>query len=240
MAIQNDQYTYVSNFNAQDQADGVQLLTNEKGHMYPLSHIFSGEALGDSFKVTQTSPASSMVQVNNGYLQVPTSNNFSYHAWMEAPENNLTKITGLTGGDNNRIVSIVAYIKREKQYDETVTNNEALLVITKVNGNQASSPVPPDDNKIKNEIGDNPYVVLANVYVAAGATSITDSNITDTRESLRLADDMRLGNNTYSSGIRAYGQSGDSNPIKIAVIQSGATIPTPEDDFDLLVFELVS
>lgn len=243
MPVSNPQNTYVSNFNAQDQqVEGVQLLTNDKGHMYSLSKLFIGETLGDEFKVTPTNPASAQVTVNQGYIQIyNTANNFYYHGWAEADSN--INVPALS---NNVIYSIVAYIDMNKQYPETVTNNPGLIVIKAIAGTPATSPVAPDNAKITSSVADGgiggeyPYTILANVFVATGSSIINETNITDMRAPVRLADNAQLGSNTVAAGVTPSPQSSTTNPIKIAVIRHGGQIPTATDGSDLLVFELAS
>ncbi len=80
---------------------------------------------------------------------------------------------------NPRIDAVVAYIDLSASPDATVTNVYKRVVVA---GTPAASPVIPDDTAIGTAIGaSNPYMILASVSVANGASSITNAEITDMR-----------------------------------------------------------
>ena len=85
-------------------------------------------------------------------------------------------ITGNSSG-NPRITSIVLYV------DKTATpaddsQGDDVAFIEAVDGTPAASPSAPLAANIESAIGaNNPYIVLANVTVASGATGISNANI---------------------------------------------------------------
>ena len=233
MAYPNPQHTFVTNFNADEQQAGVELMTDEKGHLYPLSQIVDGNTLGGSFAVTPTNPASLNVNVAPGYIQIPFSGeNYAYHGWMES-----TTSIRVSNADNSnpRRSYIVAYIKRNITYTESVTNNPALLVIAEVAGTPGSSAPAPSNAQIEAVTGaGNPYVILATIYVPAGANSLTVANITDMRQSMSLKNGITLPAGSVADALYSAGPSG-SAPVKIAVIGPTDVLPAADPDADILV-----
>jgi len=223
--------TYVTNFNADGQTAGVELMTDERGHMFPIAHLFQGNTAGDELSVT-TSDQTGCVEIKAGYVQIPFSD-YAYLGWLDT--DTTFRITASTSG-GSRYVAIVAYINRDIQYEDSVTNNPGLLTITEVAGTAGASPSEVSDSAIKSLIGDdNPYVVLAQVYLPTGATAISASNIYDRRTPLSLKQGVTLPEGSYSSGIKPAAGSVTSNPLQLAVISANDSVPTGSGDYDLLV-----
>ncbi|MCG3176880.1 MAG: hypothetical protein MOGMAGMI_01844 [Candidatus Omnitrophica bacterium] len=87
-------------------------------------------------------------------------------------------ITANSSG-NSRIDAVVLYIDRAASPNAACSNVAKLIVIA---GTPAASPVAPTNAEIASSIGaSNPYLRLADVTVASGATSISDANIKDRR-----------------------------------------------------------
>ncbi|MBV6514263.1 MAG: hypothetical protein FMNOHCHN_03853 [Ignavibacteriaceae bacterium] len=87
-------------------------------------------------------------------------------------------ITANSSG-NSRIDAVVLYIDRAASPNAACSNVAKLIVIA---GTPAASPVAPTNAEIAASIGaSNPYLRLADVTVASGATSISDANIKDRR-----------------------------------------------------------
>lgn len=86
---------------------------------------------------------------------------------------------------NSRIDSIVAYAQNPPQGSNTVVDNPSACGIISVKGSVSSSPSAPDDATIRSAITADGatgstayYVVLAQVRVVAGLTTITSNYIT--------------------------------------------------------------
>ena len=86
--------------------------------------------------------------------------------------------------NNSRIDSIVAYVENPPMGTSTDTDNPGTVGLIVVSGTVASTPVVPTDNQIRTGITADGaagstayYVVLANVTVPNGITTITNTNI---------------------------------------------------------------
>lgn len=221
--------TYVTNFNADGQAVGVELMTDERGHMYPISHLFQGSAIADEFAVTASNQVGH-VTITKGYIQIPFSD-YAYLGWLDT-DTDFTVTASTSGGA--RYVAIVAYIDRSIQYEDSVTNNPGLLAITEIAGTAGSSPSEVSDAAIKAVIGDdNPYVVLAQIFMPAGSSAISASNIIDRRTKIAVKSGVELPSNSYAYGIKQASSS--SNPLRIAIINANDPVPTGSSDYDILV-----
>ena len=85
---------------------------------------------------------------------------------------------------NSRIDSIVAYVDNPPTGSATATDNYAACGLIAVEGTVAASPVAPDSSAIRTAITADGasgttayYVVLANITVASGTTTITSGMI---------------------------------------------------------------
>lgn len=226
--------TYVTNFNADtQQVSTVKLMTNERGHMYPLSQLFAGNALGTALEVISPSQAGMAVGITKGYVQIPaTGEDYSYLSWLDT-DSTLSLDAAESG--NARYSAIVAYIDKSIQYSESVTNNPGLMKITEVKGASAAIPSQVGESAIKDTIGSsNPYIILAQVYIPANTTNIAPGNIIDKRVPLSLRQGVALPEGSYATGLTPGTGSSFSNNLRITVINSGAAVPTSTDS-DLLV-----
>ena len=225
--------TYVTNFNADAQADGVELMTDERGHMYPISHLFNGSTVSNELAVTTSSVSGSpYVKISKGYIQIPFSD-YAYLGWLDTDTDFQIDASTTEGA---RYVAIVAYINRGIQYTESQTNNPGLLRIIEVDGSAGSSPVEVSDSAITAVIGeDNPFVVLAQVYLPTGATAVSASNIIDKRIALSLKEGVTLPAGSYASGITQGAGSSFANPLQISVINANTSVPPAAADHDTLV-----
>lgn len=238
MATVFNSNTYVSNFNADDQPEGVELMTDERGHLYPLAHIVDGQTLGDALLISPNTPADMSVSITAGYCQVPFDD-YAYQCWLEQDG-----VLNIEASDQslNRISYIVAYIDRSKIYEESVTNNPGLLCITEVKGTAAATPAVPSKAQIQSAVGaDNPYIILAQVYVPANASTITASNLTDARVKMTLKSGIDLPSSAVSAGIYPVQSTSSATaqyPIKIAIIGANDPLPTPDAGTEMLVFRI--
>lgn len=131
------------------------------------------------FLVAQQSVPDMTVLVNNGYALIPLSDNTYVHpVYLTGGDASVTISANSSG--NARIDAVILYIDRAASANTTATN---VALLTKVTGTPAATPVAPTDAEIATSIGaSNPFIRLANVAVANGASSIVTANITDTRK----------------------------------------------------------
>ena len=87
---------------------------------------------------------------------------------------------------NSRIDLIVAYVDNPPQGTDTVADNPSACGLIVVKGIASASPTPPSDGDIRSAItadgasGTNAYyVVLAQITIASGTTTLTSSNISN-------------------------------------------------------------
>jgi hypothetical protein len=198
--------TYVSN------RDGGK--TNEEGHYKFPTNVWSGNISGDStsLQVKQNSPLGMSVLVSAGDLKIDYSD-YAYTGWNDAD----AAVTITTAdGSNPRIDRIVAYIDRGATPQTVNPNNPGMLVFAAVAGTPASSPSAPSDSAVNTAVGaSNPWCELAQVAVAAGATTLSNSVITDKRSFIKIGssniDWATIGsrqddttNTSYGAGLKVY------------------------------------
>lgn len=230
--------TYVSNFNADDQPEGVELMTDERGHLYPLAHIVEGEVLGDALSIIPNSPADMSVKIAPGYCQIPF-NDYAYQCWLDQEG-----LLNLETSDQSlgRYSYIVAYIDRSKVYEVSQTNNPGLMCITEVKGTASANPVAPSKTQIQSAVGqDNPYIILAQVSVPANTSIVTASNVTDMRTKMSLKGGIQLPGSASAAGIYPIQSTSSTTsqfPIKIAIIGAEDPLPTPDAGVEMLVFRI--
>lgn len=170
---------------------------NEQGIYQHVDKLFSGEVI-TGFQVTQQASPTIGIKVNldsagAASAMIPSGDLYPYMVFMDAAEN-ITLATA--DGSNPRIDLIVAYVD-VSVVDDTNPNNPGAFLIDNVTGTPSGSPAVPNNAAIQAVIGaSNPYIILARVAVAAGATTITNANVTD---------------------VRSLVQSPSSNPYKFSV-----------------------
>ena len=113
---------------------------------------------------------------------------------------------------NSRIDSIVAYVDNPPQGVNTTADNPAACGLIVVSGTASVSPIAPDDNAIRTAItGDGAsgttafYVVLANITVASGTSTITSQNIAQGASSVLKPDSIGDGSITNSKLATVFG-----------------------------------
>ena len=91
---------------------------------------------------------------------------------------------GNAPNNNSRIDSIVAYVDNPPTGSSTITDNYGACGLIVVAGTVASTPTTPTENAIRTAITADGasgttayYVVLANVTIPSGTTTLTSSNI---------------------------------------------------------------
>jgi hypothetical protein len=131
---------------------------------------------GDYLVAAQSTP-NNTVQIATGRAYVPTSD--GQMVYSTKLDSIATVTIGANSSGNSRIDSIVLYIDLSASPDATASN---VAKFFDVQGTPAGSPVAPSNSQILSAIGaGNPYIILANVNVANGFTSINNANITDQR-----------------------------------------------------------
>jgi len=136
------------------------------------------DVVGGDFLVAESDTPAMSIQIAQGYAFLVNST-----AGMTYPvrltDANATVTIDSNAAGNPRIDSIVLYI------DLGATANPAISNVAKVvavKGTAAASPVAPDGTAITAIIGaSNPYIVIADVQVDSGETTILDADITDQR-----------------------------------------------------------
>lgn len=131
------------------------------------------------FKVEAQGTPNMTVKVNMGNALIPTSDKkMAYPVRLYSAV--YDQAIASNGSGNPRKDAIILYIDTSASPNAAIDN---VAKITRVAGTPAASPVAPTDNEISSAIGaSNPFIRLANVTVASGATSITSGNIEDTRD----------------------------------------------------------
>lgn len=155
--------------------------TNEAGHLRGVTKGFAGQIL-NGLAVSQRGAGANMsVDVAIGDAIVQRSDlTYGHPAWNDAVYN---QVIATADGSNPRRDIIVMYIDYGQTPSTGVANNtNGVVKIKSVAGTAAGSPVDPSAATIQSSVGSgNPYVKLARVRVAAGATSISNSVIDDLR-----------------------------------------------------------
>ncbi|OAE01852.1 hypothetical protein [Arthrobacter sp. OY3WO11] len=157
---------------------------NEEGHGKPWRAFFRTGYIKGLNASQRSAGANMSVDVNlDSTLSfaaalIPTSANVAYIGWMDAVENVTVTAAHATLPRKDRLV---AYIDIALITSAT-TNNQNAFKLMVVAGTAAASPVVPTAGTIQTAIGaSNPYIVLADISIAAATTTIVTANITDAR-----------------------------------------------------------
>jgi len=132
--------------------------------------------LTDYLVAAQSSP-NNTVQIAAGRAYVPNSTNtMVYSTYLDTTQN---VTIAANGSGNARIDSVVLYIDLAASPDATASN---VAKFFDVQGTPSGSPTAPSGAQILTAIGaSNPYIILCNVAVANGFTTIVAGNLTDQR-----------------------------------------------------------
>jgi hypothetical protein len=125
-------------------------------------------ALGGQLEVTQTGSPSMGVLVNSGVATIAGSESTSQGNYWVANDASVTLAISAAHGSLARIDLVVANVR--DTFYSGVNNDTQLRVVT---GTPAASPAVPSE-------GAN-AIILAQIAVGAGVTTIVDGNITDRR-----------------------------------------------------------
>lgn len=155
--------------------------TNEAGHLRGVTKGFVGQVL-EGLAVSQRGAGANMsvdVAIGDAIIQ-RSDGTYGHPAWNDAVYN---RTIAAADGSNPRRDIIVMYIDYGQTPSTGVANNtNGVVKIISVPGTAAGSPVDPSGATIQAAVGSgNPYIKLARVRVAAGATSISNSVIDDLR-----------------------------------------------------------
>lgn len=155
--------------------------TNEAGHLRGVTKGFIGQVLS-GLNVSQRGAGANMsVDVAIGDALINRSDaTYGHPAWNDAVYN---QVIAAADGSNPRRDIVVMYIDYGQTPSTGVANNtNGVVKIKSVAGTAAGSPVDPSSATIQSSVGSgNPWIKLARVRVAAGATSISNSVIDDLR-----------------------------------------------------------
>jgi hypothetical protein len=167
-------------------------MTNEEGHYRFHINVWEGSVIS-GLAVTQNSPLGMSVLVGTGDLKIDYST-YGYTGWNDAA----SAVTIATAdGSNPRIDRIVAYVDRGMTPSSASSNNPGMLKFMAVAGTPAGSPSAINDAGVTSAVGaSNPWTELARVTVGSGVTTITNSNISDTRSMLYMT---LLGDNVVTA-----------------------------------------
>lgn len=171
------------------------------------------------------------VKVNPGSGRVGTGTYPSSYGYMISHDTTGGEsVTIATAAASPRIDYVLAYVdKSVTAATSPVNNTNNVLKFASVAGTPSGSPVVPTLSQIQTAIGAaNPYILLAQVAVAASATSITAPNITDIRNFITTANDAALGAVSYvSSGLVWTGSTlaGSMTAGKAYINVNGVVIP---------------
>jgi len=162
--------------------------TNEEGHYRLPTKIVSGFNYGtDDLKVSETSPLTLGVYINTGDYRIE-SGSYAFTGWNDA----IVTVTIPTAAPvNPRISLIVIYVDKLATTTASPPNNPGITKFMAVQGSAAASPIAPSASAIQVAVGSgNPYYVIASVLINGGTTQVTNSNITDMRQQMKVSNNL--------------------------------------------------
>ena len=195
--------------------------TDENGHFRLPLKILDGQVF-EGFEVTAKSTPSMKVDVSKGEAKVPYSD-YSYAIWSTGTE----ELTISTANSSNpRIDRIVAYVNRSSSYTTNDVNNPNAWSFAVVAGSPSANPVAAQDTAVSSAVNSNPWIEIARVNVATGATTITNNDIDNSfKVKTSLSGNVSVPNFTLSDGSKT----------KIVVINEGDALPPAESGTTLIV-----
>lgn len=140
------------------------------------------DANGNDFKVIQQTSPNMTVKVKQGRALLPASDlSMAYPVRLWSQDKDVTILSNATG--NIRKDAVCLYIDlNEPNPDATISNVAKIVVVQGTVANTA-----PTDAELATALSNNPFIRLANITVASGASSIQTANIADTRTNVQLA-----------------------------------------------------
>jgi hypothetical protein len=178
-------YTLRSGGTAHPEASVLQALTD----LIKTSGVYNSTSTDFDIQQQSVPDLSVLVKLGRAYIKGLST----YPVRADADE---TLAIASNSSGNPRIDAVVLYIDLSATANADSSNVAKLF---DVQGTPAASPVAPTDGEIQTAIGaSNPYIKLAEVAVASGATQILTANITEKRS-------------TFSTYDRVISQSGSMN-----------------------------
>lgn len=177
--------------------------------------VISGGVLNSESDLLVDEPAGGGLNVDIGqgraYLK---KNGNAYPIRITAGE---TIAINSNSSGNPRITSIVLYLSLLAEPDAQSSQGEDVCFLTTVDGTPSASPTAPLEADIESEIGSqNPYLVLANVVVASGATGISASDITQVVNRVFMKTHKPTYKLDYSATVTPDYENGDQQEIDLA------------------------
>lgn len=149
---------------------------------------------------------------------------YSYLCWQDS---NYTLTLDGSSQSMTRISYIVAYIDRDQEYEkeDKIIESPSVLKFVEVKGSEASTPATPTRTQIQEVVGvNNPYIILAEIKISAGTSTITSAMITDRRVRGYLSGDLGLDpDNSYVTGF----YQANTAKTKTRLVVTGPSAATP-------------
>jgi len=169
--------------------------TAENDRLTATGILFATAGIGyaPALQVTPTSTPSMAVQIAAGHAVIAgsqTSTQGLYIAYNDAS----TTVSVATANPTNPRIDIVCAVVQDAFYGGTANNQVIFQVVT---GTPATSPVAPSAPANS--------LLLAQIAIPAGATSITSGNITDKRVITQFSDSQFTALNTSADTIVVNG-----------------------------------
>lgn len=219
--------------------------TDEEGHFkFPVNAFLGNVLTSTDLVTTQLDTLGMGVKVTPGQFRIPdVSSTFSYTGWSNA-NTNVTISTA--DGANPRISAIVIYVDKSAATSAVPANNPNVPKFLAVNGTPAAVPVIPNNTQIQTAIGaGNPYIIIASVRVPAGAATVVNSYITDTRTLVTLASNLintssiqdsavstvKIADNAVSTAKIANQSVNTTKMVSKYVVANGSTGSTTRQTF---------
>lgn len=200
-------------------------------------HVRAGGLLNQSTDLLVVQPAGGglNVDVGTGRAYVKGSSTNAYPVRIDATAT--VAITSNASG-NPRYTSIVLYIDKAATPGSTNGGNDVAKLMA-VNGTPAASPVVPDDSAIQAAVGAaNPFLRLADVLVASGASGISTGNITNAARRVFMKSPRPRNVIAYSATITPNCNTSDTH---VCTLTGNVTVaaPTNMEVGDALVLEFI-
>jgi hypothetical protein len=178
---------------------------------------------GNDFKVTESTPNDMSVDIDLGQCLVSYTK--AGVTWKVVTKNttSITKtINGNTSG-SNRVDAVVVHLTQDEP--NALKNNVAEVLVIDGTGVSALA-----DGAIDTEVGDQNWYRLADITVPNGASSITNSDISDTRSRFTVGPFEKVNTDSLEESTSGNGILVDGTLIKDGFIDNAEiTIPSTPD-----------
>jgi hypothetical protein len=171
------------------------------GTFLTLNRFLSGNVV-EGLNVLANGTPNMTVLVQPGSGRIPTGTYPSSTGYLIGVDTSGGESVAIgTAAASPRIDYIVGYIDLSVTGSTSptyVNNTNNVLKFADVQGTPAGSPSVPTVSQIQTTIGaSNPYIILAQVAVAASTTAISNANITDARVFASATNGLALGASSY-------------------------------------------